>query len=620
MDSLTASVSKSREDTASSDWFAFSAADTEDALCAAWIKLLCARFDGVVAGLLLLHDRSGEAYVPAAVWPDARQDLSYLGPIAENALKSGRGLVSGLGNDEAAPPGRLFVACPLDIDDSLPGVVVLDISERPDAAVQEVLRELLWGTGWLRALVHQRRARQNQEVLERARHALKALQAAQEQATVVASAMATLNEIVTSLGINRAGLGLLEKDKLKLTALSRTAWFDGRSQLVQDIENAMEEAIDQETVICHPPLISNGRGFVSAAQRDLAERSGAAAILSFPLTQNGRIIGAITLERDTGVVFDLNDIHLAELMGELLGPWFAGAQRLEHWFAGKMPDMLGRWRQRLLGGRWPSVPLTAAGIMVVLLYLGFADGQFRVTARTVIEGQMQRAAVAPFDGYVANAAARAGDIVEAGQLLAELDDREIRLELSRWVAEREQASRRYREALARRDAAASRIFAAQQQQAEAQVAIAEHQLSRTRILAPIDSVVVAGDLSQLLGAPVERGKVLFELAPLSAYRVILQVDDRDIGYINVDQQGELVLSGVTGSAFPFTVKSVTSVSTPESGRNYFRVEATIEDPAGRLRPGMEGIGKIMIGEQGQLWIWTRNFISWLRISFWSLLP
>ena len=37
------------------------------------------------------------------------------------------------------------------------------------------------------------------------------------------------------------------------------------------------------------------------------------------------------------------------------------------------------------------------------------------------------------------------------------------------------------------------------------------QLSRTRIVAPFDAIVVKGDLSQSLGAPVERGNVLFEL-------------------------------------------------------------------------------------------------------------
>ena len=60
-----------------------------------------------------------------------------------------------------------------------------------------------------------------------------------------------------------------------------------------------------------------------------------------------------------------------------------------------------------------------------------------MSARTLIEGQLQRATVAPFDGYVASASARAGDVVSKGQVLAELDDREIRLELARWQAEKE---------------------------------------------------------------------------------------------------------------------------------------------------------------------------------------
>ena len=192
--------------------------------------------------------------------------------------------------------------------------------------------------------------------------------------------------------------------------------------------------------------------------------------------------------------------------------------------------------------------------------------------------------------------------------------------MARWQAEKEQASRKYREALAERDATSSRIYAAQEKQAEAQLALAKHKLERTEVVAPLDSVIVSGDLSQLLGAPVERGKVLFELAPLGAYRVILQVDDRDIGFVSVGQTGELALAGLTGLTLPFTVKSVTSVSTPEDGRNFFRVEAEINDSADRLRPGMEGVGKISIEERRLIWIWTRNFVSWVRLKFWTWLP
>ena len=152
------------------------------------------------------------------------------------------------------------------------------------------------------------------------------------------------------------------------------------------------------------------------------------------------------------------------------------------------------------------------------------------------------------------------------------------------------------------------------------MALAQHKLDRAEVTAPLDGVIVSGDLSQLLGAPVERGKVLFELAPLGAYRVILQVDDRDIGYVSVGQSGELALAGLTDMTLPFTVKSVTSVSTPEEGRNFFRVEAEISDSADRLRPGMEGVGKISIEERRLIWIWTRNFVNWIRLTFWTWSP
>ena len=74
------------------------------------------------------------------------------------------------------------------------------------------------------------------------------------------------------------------------------------------------------------------------------------------------------------------------------------------------------------------------------------------------------------------------------------------------------------------------------EQADAQVALIEKQLSRVQVAAPFDAVVVSGDLSQSLGVPVERGDVLFELAPLRGYRVILEVEERDIGQLQVGLQ------------------------------------------------------------------------------------
>jgi hypothetical protein len=111
------------------------------------------------------------------------------------------------------------------------------------------------------------------------------------------------------------------------------------------------------------------------------------------------------------------------------------------------------------------------------------------------------------------------------------------------------------------------------------------------------------------------------VAPLEGYRVALLVDERDIAYVTSGQRGQLTVTSMPGERFAFTVNKVTPVNTAKEGRNFFRVEAKLDDAAkARLRPGMEGVGKIEIDERKYVWIWTRGLIDWLRLWLWSWTP
>jgi multidrug efflux pump subunit AcrA (membrane-fusion protein) len=75
----------------------------------------------------------------------------------------------------------------------------------------------------------------------------------------------------------------------------------------------------------------------------------------------------------------------------------------------------------------------AAGLTtLLLLVMTLVKGDFRVSGDAVLEPRIQRAAVAPFRGYIAEAPVRAGDLVREGDLLAVLDDKELVLERARW--------------------------------------------------------------------------------------------------------------------------------------------------------------------------------------------
>ena len=201
-----------------------------------------------------------------------------------------------------------------------------------------------------------------------------------------------------------------------------------------------------------------------------------------------------------------------------------------------------------------------------------------------------------------------------------LDDSDLKLERLKWQSQKDQFVKQYHLAMAQRDAAQVTITRAQIAQAEAELALVEDQMDRTQVRAPLDGVIVTGDLSQSIGAPVERGELLFVVAPLDTYRIILQIDERDIAEVQVGQHGTLVLSAIPTRPLTFVVDTITPVSLVHEGRNYFRVEAQLHHTPAYLRPGMEGVSKIDIDRRLLLWNWTHRAIDWLRLISWSWRP
>jgi RND family efflux transporter MFP subunit len=381
----------------------------------------------------------------------------------------------------------------------------------------------------------------------------------------------------------------------------------------------MEEVLDQDAPVAVPALPETARR-ISLAAAELAKLSGAAAVAAVPMTSGPRVVGVLLFEREGEGGFDPATLRLLEAVGHALGPVFEAKAEGERLIAGRVVAWTGDALRVTFGPRRPALKLALATAVGAAAWLALATGEFRVTARAAIEGSVQRAAVAPFEGFVATAPVRAGDLVEEGQVLATLDDRELALEAARWRAEREQQALRYQEALGKQDRAQARILLAQLRQTEAQLSLVEGKLARATIRAPYRGIVVSGDLTQQLGAPVETGKVLFEVAPLEGYRVVLRVDERDMRYVAEGQDGRLVLTGLSGQSFPVEVSKVTPVAQVQDGRNVFRVEAAVADPDARLRPGMEGVAKLSVEERSLVWIWTRSLIDWVRMSLWTWLP
>jgi RND family efflux transporter MFP subunit len=596
-------------------WHEFRQATTTGSFCRGWLGILCRRIPGVEAAAIFGSPASSGPTTLSllASWGGATRDPKPLAEVAHRAVSAGHTVVA---VHRPPPDGtvldRYLVAYPARASGRVTAAVALDVALSSKAELRALLRQLEWGSGWLEAVANRRTAAD--QVRDRLGDVLETVASALGHERFTAAATAFVTTLAAKLGCDRVSLGFVRGARVRVRAMSHTAHVDDRTNLLRAIGAAMGEAIDQKGPVVYPPR-ERSAAFVSRAQQELG-----GAILTVPFAAGTRLVGALTLERPLARPFDDVALELVQAVAGVAGPMLEALRRDDRWLARKALDAGRQQLARLVGPRHTGLKLGAAAVVAAIAVLVLATGEYRVTARAVMEADVRRLVVAPFNGYIREAAARAGDVVQKGQLLTALDDRELRLERARWSSQHEQLTAQQRHALAARNAAQTAISAAQLDQARAQLALIDEQLAKSRIVAGVDGVVVSGDLSQSLGSPVDKGQVLFHLAPLDAYRVVLEVDERDVSDVAVGQRGQLLLAAAPDTPMAFSVERITPVSTARDGRNYFRVEAALDRTPDRLRPGMEGSGKITVDSRRLVRIWLRSLVDWVRLALWTWTP
>lgn len=592
------------------------AADDPAVFAAAWLDAVASLTNGMQQGLLVLAATRGGRSEPVASWPAQSVPDRALLAAVEGAVRSGRMVLQTVEpRDGAVHAGpSLAIGHPVTVGGRVRGAAGLLVGPGGEPA-RSVIDRMVWGCGWIEALLRRR----NVSIGDRIGTVVELLATGLHHDRFQEAATAVVTELAGEFGCERVSLGFLKGRHVRLAALSNSAVFGRKANLVRAIETAMDESVDQETTIVWPA--PEGQNHVVRAHEALSHGHGVNAICTVPLSEDNRILGALTLERPADKPFDAASLQLCEHVGVLLGPILDLKRREDRWLGRKALDSLSALIVRLFGPRHVALKLGAVGAVCVAAFLWFAQGEYRVTADGSLEGTIQRALAAPVAGYLSDAQSRAGDLVKAGQVMATLDDRDLRLERLKWATQRAKQQREYAEALAKQELAKAQVLRTQIEQADAQLSLLDEQLGRLRITAPFDGIVVSGDLSQQLGAPVERGNVLFEVAPLNQYRIVLKVDERDIVELQAGQSGELVLTSMPDRGFSFRVEKITPISTAQEGRNFYRVEAkpTAEDSTA-LRPGMQGVAKIAVDERRLVWIWTHKVVHWLRMVIWSWWP
>ncbi len=578
-----------------------------------WLATQCRQLSGVSAAVVLAKTAAQSDGQPAAAWPEGIDPSESLLSLAQKALTDKQCRVQKHpASDENTGEPLDQVTCPLRIKGESVASVVFILARRPPKQQNELLRQLQSGIVWFETLIGLESSLQNTQLVT----LVELLAAGFEHERFKQAALDIVNELCKHLQCDRVSLGFVKNTGIKIAALSTGARFNPKSNLLRAIGDAMLEAVDQgETVVY--PSVSDTSHQLTHAHEQIRKKYHVDFLCTVPLVSHGKVVGALLFERTAGEPFDLRFVEYAEQLTALIGPLLEVRRREERNIIRRSSDSTKGILARIFGPGHLTLKVSLVLCVIIITVFSTIDGEYKVKASASLEAESQRAVVALQKGYIASASVRAGDVVQQGDFLGALDDKDLKLEEQRFLSEHEQLRKEYRGALAQHDRSQMNILKTKILQVEAQINLLREQLLRTRLLAPIDGLVVSGDLNQALGSPVKKGQVLFEIAPLGKYHVVLEVEEDDIRDIHVGQQGRLLLSSMVETPVAFTVTRITPVSVAGKGRNYFRVEADIKFKSDLLRPGMTGVAKVSIDERKLIWIWTHKAFNWIRIKLWA---
>jgi multidrug efflux pump subunit AcrA (membrane-fusion protein) len=583
---------------------------------------------GEPAAFSLWVPRAGRAVSsqppPIALEAEARR-------VCRAAIERGHAVVFSLDDDELydGSGGRgSLIALPVA---GLSGAVIsLLVEPRSRAALQTTLAIAELAAGYahhhaaLRAL---ERAKASSASLDLAARLIAGINSARG---FRGAAMQLANDLCRRLNLDRVAVGWARggsKDRggafTRVIALSDTEQVDRRMAMIRRIESAMDECLDQEQAVLFPPPVGDdadpllSRAIVHA-HRELAAGDARVRLLSVPLRIEDGVVGVVLCESAGRVALDAEAAEMLQSAMDLVAPVLAVRRSDDRTLAARSLDWMVRVGAWVVGPRHTAWKLAGLLASVLVLLATLVPVPYRVGADMELMPRLARTVSMPHDGVIAELgpAHRAGDAVEQGDLLLRLDTTELELSRLDVAPEVTRFEKIADEALRRGEVAEAQRAHAQADQARARLALIDERLARSTIRAPITGRIVAGDLSDRLGASLRQGEVLLELADTADLIVLARLDDRDAGLVREGSRGTIATASDPARRIPVTVERVVPMARPEEGRNVFHVRCVLDEPAPWLRPGMQGRARFDADRRSLVRIAGRRFLDAARLWAW----
>jgi hypothetical protein len=446
-----------------------------------------------------------------------------------------------------------------------------------------------------------------------------ALARAANYTTAEELAFSITNSLRNKLACEQVGLGLVVRRRVKILSISGLDHVAKQGDGVTCLQAAMEECYDARwTLACQPhsTWTSDDVGFGYGLHKQWSAAARGDAVVSIPLEGNGEVAAVLSLRRRPDEPWTGEQIEQVRSRVEPFAAALVLSRRASRGLLQHVADNAHSAKRALLGPGRRGTKIAAAVAVIAAGWFAFGSKDYVLTVPCSVAPAQVRHVTVPFDGVLFAAAALEGDRVKAGDVLCQMDDRELEQQRGGLLAEIAVLEHEKDRAMAADKPVDVQLALASQKLAQARLDMVNTRIEQATIRSPIDGVVVSGDLRKRIGAVATRGGPLFEVAPLEQWILELYVPEADADDLDAGLGGGFVPHARPEESQAFQITRVRPQSEIHGQKNVYVAEADTDLPYTWMRPGMEGVAKIDVGRRRVWWVALHRAIEYVQFNVW----
>jgi hypothetical protein len=425
------------------------------------------------------------------------------------------------------------------------------------------------------------------------------------------------------IGYQTAAVGLVKGARLELAAVSGQTSVDPtlpKNRALIDVLTWAAELNEGFYVVQGDDgAIDTERVETREKFRAYFQATGVRSFLAIPLSDDEGRLGVFALEAAEPYAFSERDIEAATLLGVQATVAIRNAVLYKQIPMLRVMQPLGQRREQIARSPWArKASCAGAGLLAVALML--VPVPLRIGADARVLPVVRLSATAEVEGRVARVLVREGSRVEAGQVVAELDDADLRGGLEDARARYEAAMREQSLKRAEGEVAGAAVEAARLEGLRAEVALWETRVARTAIRSATSGIVATPRVEEKTGSRLERGEVFCEIVDPASQAVEVAIPERDAGLVQAGMQVKIKLHAFPTSSLRGMIDRMGVTATPVENGRVVLARARIGPASPPLATGMTGQAKISVGNTALGRVILRRPARWFWSWLWGLLP